>query len=120
MISYQTTTPGAALVEVEAETPQPQGTEVLVKTVACGVCHSDIHIHEGVFELGAGKQLEVGRKGQVLGHEIFGEVVAVGPDAEDVSVGDRRVVFHGLVATNALPVAAERSNFVRQDELLAL
>ena len=93
MISYQTTTPGASLVEVESETPQPQGTEVLVKTVACGVCHSDIHIHEGVFELGAGKQLEVGRKGQVLGHEIFGEVVAVGPDAEDVSVGDRRVVF---------------------------
>ena len=93
MISYQTTTPGASLVEVESETPQPQGTEVLVKTIACGVCHSDIHIHEGVFELGAGKQLEVGRKGQVLGHEIFGEVVAVGPDAEDVSVGDRRVVF---------------------------
>ena len=93
MISYQTTTPGASLVEVESETPQPQGTEVLVKTIACGVCHSDIHIHEGVFELGAGKQLEVGRKGQVLGHDIFGEVVAVGPDAEDVSVGDRRVVF---------------------------
>ena len=93
MISYQTTTPGASLVEVESETPQPQGTEVLVKTIACGVCHSDIHIHEGVFELGAGKQLEVGRKGQVLGHEIFGEVVAVGLDAEDVSVGDRRVVF---------------------------
>ena len=93
VISYQTTTPGASLIEVESETPQPQGTEVLVKTVACGVCHSDIHIHEGVFELGGGKQLEVGREGQVLGHEIFGQVVAVGPDAEGVSVGDRRVVF---------------------------
>ena len=29
----------------------------------------------------------------MLGHEIFGEVVAVGPDAEGVSVGDRRVVY---------------------------
>ena len=29
----------------------------------------------------------------VLGHEIFGEVVAVGPDAQDVAVGDRRVVY---------------------------
>ena len=93
MISYQTTTPGAPLVEVESDTPVPQGTEMLVKTVACGVCHSDIHLHDGVFDLGGGKQLEVGREGQVLGHEIFGEVVAVGPEAENVSIGDRRVVF---------------------------
>jgi D-arabinose 1-dehydrogenase-like Zn-dependent alcohol dehydrogenase len=93
MISYQTTTPGAALVEVETETPQPQGTEVLIKTVACGVCHSDIHMHDGVFELGGGKQLEVGQEGMVLGHEIFGEVVALGPDAEGAAIGDRRVVF---------------------------
>ena len=93
MISYQTAAPGAALLEVESETPAPQGTEVLVKTIACGVCHSDIHMHDGVFNLGNGKQLEVGREGMVLGHEIFGEVVAVGPDAQDVKVGDRRVVY---------------------------
>lgn len=93
MISYQTAAPGAALVEVESDTPTPQGSEVLIKTVACGVCHSDIHMHDGVFDLGGGKQLEVGREGMVLGHEIFGEVVAVGPDAKDVQVGDRRVVY---------------------------
>ena len=93
MISYQTALPGATLVEVESETPTPQGTEVLVKTVACGVCHSDIHMHDGVFNLGNGKQLEVGREGMVLGHEIFGEVVALGPDAQDAEVGDRRVVY---------------------------
>ena len=93
MISYQTTTFGAPLIEVESKTPEPQGTEVLIKTMACGVCHSDIHMHEGVFDLGGGKQLEVGREGMVLGHEIFGEVIAVGPDAEDAEIGDRRVVF---------------------------
>tara|TARA_B110000483_G_scaffold222740_1_gene279962 strand:+ start:163 stop:1203 length:1041 start_codon:yes stop_codon:yes gene_type:complete len=93
MISYQTASPGAALVEVKSETPTPQGTEVLLKTVACGVCHSDIHMHDGVFNLGNGKQLEVGQEGMVLGHEIFGEVVAVGPDAQDVQLGDRRVVY---------------------------
>lgn len=93
MISYQTTTPGAPLTRVESDTPAPQGSEVLVKTVACGVCHSDIHLHDGAFELGGGKQLEVGQPGMVLGHEIFGEVVAIGPDAKDVAVGDRRVVF---------------------------
>jgi len=93
MISYQTAAPGAPLVEVESATPVPQGAEVLIKTLACGVCHSEIHMHDGMFELGDGKQLEVGREGMVLGHEIFGEVIAKGPEAEGVSIGDRRVVF---------------------------
>ncbi len=93
MISYQTTGPGAPLAEVAAETPAPRGAQVLLKTLACGVCHSDVHLHEGVFELGGGEQLEVGRPGQVLGHEIYGEVVALGPAAEGLAVGDRRVVF---------------------------
>ena len=93
MISYQTSAPGAPLIEVESKTPEPQGSEVLIKTIACGVCHSDIHMHEGVFDLGGGKQLEVGREGMVLGHEIFGEVIALGPDAQDAEIGERRVVF---------------------------
>jgi len=93
MQAWQTTAPGAALESIETDTPQPQGAEVLLRTVACGVCHSDIHMHDGVFNLGNGKQLEVGRPGMVLGHEIFGEVVAVGPDVSGVSVGDRRVVY---------------------------
>lgn len=93
MISYQTAAPGAPLEKNEGDTPEPQGTEVLVKMVACGVCHSDIHLHDGHFNLGNDKQLDVGRAGLVLGHEIFGEVVAVGPDAEGVKVGDRRVVY---------------------------
>ena len=93
MISYQTSAPGAPLIEVETKTPEPQGSEVLIKTIACGVCHSDIHMHEGVFDLGGGKQLEVGREGMVLGHEIFGEVIALGPDAQDAEIGDRCVVF---------------------------
>jgi D-arabinose 1-dehydrogenase-like Zn-dependent alcohol dehydrogenase len=93
MLSYQTGAPGAPLIEVESDTPVPSGTEVLVKTLACGVCHSDIHLHDGGFELGGGKRLEVGREGQVLGHEIYGEVVAVGPDAEGVQEGDRKVVY---------------------------
>jgi len=93
MHAWQTTTPGAALESVDSETPQPKGCEVLLKTVACGVCHSDIHMHDGVFNLGNGKQLEVGRPGMVLGHEIFGEVIALGPEAQGVKIGDRRVVY---------------------------
>lgn len=93
MISYQTGSAGAPLERREEETPTPHGTAVLMKMLACGVCHSDVHLHEGHFDLGNGKHLDVGRPGLVLGHEIFGEVVALGPDAEGVSVGDRRVIY---------------------------
>ncbi|MBL4820470.1 MAG: alcohol dehydrogenase catalytic domain-containing protein [Gammaproteobacteria bacterium] len=93
MIVYETTQPGAPLARVEKETPAPKGTEILLKVVACGVCHSDIHLHDGAFDLGHGKQLDVAIKGQVLGHEIFAQVIATGPDATSVSPGDRRVIY---------------------------
>ena len=52
MKAYQVEEPGKPLVCNEVETPNPQGKEVLVKTISCGVCHSDVHIHEGAFNLG--------------------------------------------------------------------
>ena len=87
---------GAPLVEMETATPVPTGTEAVVRIHHCGVCHSDIHIHDGYFDLGAGKQLDVRAGRQLpftLGHEIEGEVVALGPDATGVSIGDRRAVY---------------------------
>ncbi|MDP1931225.1 MAG: alcohol dehydrogenase [Gammaproteobacteria bacterium] len=93
MIAYETAAPGAPLVMKESRTPEPQGSEILMKMLACGVCHSDIHLHDGVFNLGNDKHLAVGRPGLVLGHEIFGEIIAIGPDATNVRVGDRRVVY---------------------------
>ena len=93
MKQYQTTGSATPLTLVESPTPEPTGTEVLLATRTCGVCHSDVHLHEGEFDLGGGRKLPVGAAGMTLGHEIMGEVVAVGPDAEGVSVGDRRVVY---------------------------
>ncbi len=93
MITYETTEPGAPLARVERNTPEPSGSQVLLRVVACGVCHSDIHLHDGEFDLGNGKQLDVAQSGQVLGHEILGDVVAVGPEADGVNPGDRRVVY---------------------------
>ena len=42
---------GQALKIVESETPKPTGTEVLLKVTHCGVCHSDVHIHDGYFDM---------------------------------------------------------------------
>jgi len=87
---------GAPLQETESELPKPEGSQVLIKVRHCGVCHSDVHLHDGHFDLGGGNKLDVsgGRKLPfTLGHEIEGEIVAVGPDAEGATVGDQRVVF---------------------------
>ncbi|MFE5708642.1 alcohol dehydrogenase [Rhodococcus koreensis] len=88
---------GQPLEPLEVATPIPMGTEVLIKVTHCGVCHSDLHFWEGEYNLGYGKRLSLADRGVQLprapGHEIVGTVVAVGPDAEGVEVGDQRIVF---------------------------
>ena len=82
MKAYQVIQPGKPLVCNELETPQPSGTQVLLKTISCGVCHSDIHFHDGGFDLGGGNMLELPVPlPYTLGHEIFGEVVATGDES---------------------------------------
>lgn len=62
--------------------PEPGPGEVLVRVAACGVCHTDLHIHDGsvAFPLPC-----------VLGHEISGTVVGAGDDVTVIGVGDRIV-----------------------------
>lgn len=96
MLSYQVEKFGQPLIEVSGETPAPQGGEVVLHIGSCGVCHSDVHLHDGYFDLGGDAKLDLTRTvkpPRTLGHEIAGTVVAVGPDASGVAVGDRRVVF---------------------------
>jgi len=100
MKSYDVCECGAPLRLMERPTPKPSGTEVLLKVIAAGVCHSDLHIWEGHYDLGGGKFLKLSDRGVKLpltmGHENVGEVVAVGPDAKGVKVGDRRLVHPWL------------------------
>ena len=101
MESYQIIDWGAPLERREYDEPAPQGTEVLMRVTGCGVCHSDLHIWEGHFDLGGGKRITLADRGLELpftmGHEVVGEVLALGPDADGeahgVAVGDPRVVY---------------------------
>lgn len=96
MLSYQIESFGKPLARVLRETPVPVGGEVLLKVACCGVCHSDVHLHEGYFDLGSGNKLDLSRginPPRTLGHEIAGIVAATGPDVHGVAVGDRRVVY---------------------------
>jgi D-arabinose 1-dehydrogenase-like Zn-dependent alcohol dehydrogenase len=86
----------APLEPTTAATPVPKGTEVLVRISHCGVCHSDIHMHDGYFDLGGGKHLDV-RSGRTLpftlGHEIAGHVEAVGAGVIGLAAGAACAVY---------------------------
>ncbi|TKT69936.1 zinc-binding dehydrogenase [Afipia massiliensis] len=100
MKSFRVTEFNAPLTEVDVATPKPEGTQVLLKVKAAGVCHSDLHIWEGGYDLGHGRKLSLKDRGVSLpltmGHETVGEVVAFGPEAKGVAVGDVRLVYPWL------------------------
>ena len=73
---------GQPLEMRETPVPAPGPGELLLRVLACGVCRTDLHVTEG--------ELPVHRKGVIPGHEVVGEVAAVGAgDAAGFAVGDR-------------------------------
>jgi len=105
---------GKPLREIELPTPEPKGTEVLVEVTHCGVCHSDLHIWEGYYDVGGGQKMSLADRGVTLplamGHEIVGRVAKLGPDAEGVNVGDIRIVFPWLGCGTCATCLAEEDN----------
>jgi succinate semialdehyde reductase (NADPH) len=64
----------------ELRDPEPRAGEILVEVAACGVCHTDLHIHDGSVPFPFPC---------VLGHEVSGTVAGVGEGVEELSPGDR-------------------------------
>ena len=75
------------LVVEERDTPTPGRSQVAVRLGAGGICGSDLHYYHagrvGAF---------VVREPLVLGHEVAGEIIAVGKDVTRVQAGDRVAV----------------------------
>ena len=115
MISYQIVEHGKPLQRVALETPKPQGSEVLVRVTRAGVCHSDLHIWEGYFDLGGGKRFYVKERGCVppftLGHEPFGIVESLGPKARGVRVGQKKIVFPWIGCGKCAVCKAGQDNY---------
>ena len=78
MVLRRTRTP----LELEQRrTPAPGAGQVLVKVHACGVCRTDLHVVDG--------ELADARLPIVPGHEVIGEVAALGPGVEGFETGAR-------------------------------
>ncbi len=67
------------------EMPKPKigPEELLVKAMACGICGSDVM-----------EWYRIGKAPRVLGHEVTGEIVAVGENVQNFKIGDRVFVSH--------------------------
>jgi D-arabinose 1-dehydrogenase-like Zn-dependent alcohol dehydrogenase len=73
---------GQPLCETVADCPSPRGAEVLVRIERCGVCHSDLHLQDGDFSLGADKRLDVSA-GRTLPFTLCHEIARAICDAAD-------------------------------------
>ena len=76
---------GQPLVVQELDLEEPKTGEVLVRLVACGVCHTDMYTASGVDPSGYAPT--------VLGHEGAGVVEAIGEGVDSLAVGDHVVTL---------------------------
>jgi len=65
--------------------PQPAADELLIRVHACGVCHSDVHVADGDWDL----IRPITKVPLVLGHEVTGVVEQAGAEAHGWKPGDR-------------------------------
>lgn len=71
---------GHALLLADHPLPQPNGHDLLVEVLACGVCRTDLHVADGDLH---------GRLPIVPGHEVVGRIVAMGDEVEGMKLGER-------------------------------
>jgi propanol-preferring alcohol dehydrogenase len=76
---------GKPLVIEDVPKPEPGPGQVRVRTHACGVCHSDLHLADGDWDL----LRPVTKVPLILGHEVAGVVDALGEGVTEVKIGDR-------------------------------
>lgn len=93
--------PGTVSVET-IDDPTPAAGEIVVAPRAAGICGTDLHIIDGEFPP-APYPL-------VPGHEFAGEVVAVAPDVDDVTVGRRVAVDPSLFCGHCVYCRRQRGN----------
>jgi propanol-preferring alcohol dehydrogenase len=73
--------PGRPLQLQEVPTPIPGSNQVLIQVKVCGVCRTDLHILDG--------ELPEPNLPWILGHQIVGQVTALGSGADRFKIGDR-------------------------------
>ncbi len=123
MRCYRLTKFGQDLESHRKPLPELTGSEVLVRIRGAGVCHSDLHLWEGHFDLGAGRKISFVERLKLpltLGHEPAGEVAALGPDAVGVAVGAACVVLSWIGCGACEPCVAGDEQYCAAPRFLGI
>ena len=105
--------PPSVLTPTQIERPEPGQGEALVKVHSAGICYHDLLSRAG--------RIPRDQPGQVLGHEISGEVVKLGPGVAESRLGERVVVsgvmFDGdaIWAADIRPIVPPPSSDTEQE-----
>lgn len=87
---------GEPLRSASVALPVADDDGVVVEVDHCGVCHSDLHLQDGYFNLGDDRKLDISAQRHlplVLGHEIAGRVVDQGKNVTGDRVGEFIAVY---------------------------
>jgi D-arabinose 1-dehydrogenase-like Zn-dependent alcohol dehydrogenase len=87
---------GEPLTPMELTPQKPGAGEALVRVTRAGLCHSDLHIHDGYFDFGDVRQPVAMNMPAVLGHEIEGEIAELGEGVSGPAIGTRVAVYPWL------------------------
>lgn len=103
--------PKEALQIQETKTPTPSGSQVLLKVVSCGICHSDIHLWEGGYQGPGGSFLKTTDRGVKYpltpGHEIAGIVEDLGEEAREKFNKNDKVIVYPWVGEGLCPACIQ-------------
>jgi alcohol dehydrogenase, propanol-preferring len=95
--------PDRPLAAIDLPDPEPGAGQILLRVKACGVCRTDLHVVDN--------ELPGIKRPLIPGHEIVGEVAALGPGASRFKRGDRvGVPWLGHTCRSCRYCASEREN----------
>ena len=86
MLAVRYRGPRQAFVLQAVAIPEPGRGQIRLRIEACGMCHTELHLRDGLLDLGP--------RDFTIGHEIAGTIDAVGAEVDSARVGERVVVYY--------------------------
>jgi threonine dehydrogenase-like Zn-dependent dehydrogenase len=103
---------------IVGEVPEPAAPgpgQVLVETIACGICGSDVHMYQHIDELAANAEsagvASPSSGDVVMGHEFSARVLETGPDVDNVQPGDAIVAIPVMMSPSGMSLVGYSPDF---------